>query len=88
VGYFATYTLGNLISVQLWDAFQSVEPSRDDLMRHGDFSPLLSWLRREIHQHGRRYMPQDLVRRVTGSGIDPEPYLQYLERKYREIYGL
>ena len=88
VGYFPTYTLGNLISAQLWDTFGSVEPSRDDLMRQGDFTPLLSWLRREIHQHGRRYTPQELVRRVTGSSINAEPYLQYLERKYRDIYSL
>ena len=88
LGYFATYTLGNLISVQLWEKFRSVERSRDDQIRRGDFSPLLSWLHGAIHQHGRKFEPQGLVERVTGARIDPAPYLQYLEDKYRDIYGL
>jgi carboxypeptidase Taq len=87
-GYFATYTLGNLISAQLWDRFLAVHPARDEDMGRGDFSALLSWLRREIHQSGRKYQPQELVQRVVGSKIDPEPYLRYLERKYGEIYEL
>jgi carboxypeptidase Taq len=87
MGYFATYTLGNVISAQLWDAFLAAEPSRDDLMRRGDFAPLLAWLRREIHQHGRRFEPQELVRRATGAPVDPEPYLRLLEQTVDEVYG-
>src|SRR5439155_19367387 len=75
LGYLATYTIGNVISVQLWEAFQSVEPTRDDQIRRGDFSTLRSWLRHAIHQHGRRYEPQELVERATGTRIDPTPYL-------------
>jgi carboxypeptidase Taq len=88
VGYFATYTLGNLISAQLWDRFGALHPSRDEEMARGDFSSLLSWLRAEIHQHGRAYEPQELVERVTGTRIDPGPYLRYLESKFSDIYGL
>jgi carboxypeptidase Taq len=87
-GYFATYTLGNLISAQLWEAYQRANPDRDEQIRRGDFAPLLAWLRKSIHQHGRKYRAQELVERVTGSRIDPEPYLGYLERKYRPVYGL
>jgi carboxypeptidase Taq len=88
LGYFATYTLGNLISAQLWEQFGNAYPERDDAIRRGDFSALLSWLRAEVHQYGRKYEPQDLVRRATRSRIDPAPYLRYLERKFGEIYGL
>jgi carboxypeptidase Taq len=88
MGYFATYTLGNLISAQLWNAFGRACPDRDAQMARGDFSALLQWLRTHVHQHGRTYQPQELVERVTGSRIDPEPYLQYLETKYGQIYGL
>ena len=81
-GYFATYTLGNVIAAQLWQRFASAHPARDEDMRGGSFEALLAWLRRELHQHGRKFEPQELVQRITGSPIDPEPYLQYLEAKY------
>jgi carboxypeptidase Taq len=87
-GYFATYTLGNLISAQLWAAFQRAHADRDEQIRRGEFGQLLSWLRENIHQHGRKYLAQDLVERATGSRIDPEPYLTYLETKYRTVYAV
>jgi carboxypeptidase Taq len=87
-GYFATYTLGNLIAAQLWEAFEREHPRFDERMRAGDFAPLLSWLRARLHRHGRKYEPQELVERATGSRIDPGPYLRYLERKYADVYGL
>jgi len=84
-GYFATYTLGNLIAAQLWRRFGDVHPSRDEEIARGEFAPLRQWLRSELHQYGRAYWPQELVERITGSRIDPEPYLQYLEAKYGEF---
>ena len=87
-GYFATYTLGNLVSAQLWTAYRLANPEWDGEIRRGDFAPLLAWLRTNVHQHGRKYDAQELVERVTGTRIDPEPYLEYLEQKYRPIYGL
>jgi carboxypeptidase Taq len=81
-GYFATYTLGNVIAAQLWERFRAVHPERDADLARGDFSALLSWLRRELHQHGRKFDPQELVLRITGSPISPEPYLSYLQTKY------
>jgi carboxypeptidase Taq len=88
LGYFATYTIGNLISVQLWEAFRAREPECDDQLRRGDFLPLRRWLQEQIHQYGRSYQPRDIVERVTGSHIEPGPYLGYLDRKYRDVYGL
>mgnify|MGYP000973867437 CR=1 FL=1 len=88
IGYFSTYALGNIISAQLWDKFNAINPDLDDQIRAGDFSALLSWLRVKIHQFGRKYEPQELVQRVTGSKIDSAPYMRYLQKKYTEIYGL
>jgi carboxypeptidase Taq len=87
-GYFATYTIGNLISVQLWDTFRGVEPACDEQIRRGEFSRLRGWLKDSIHQHGRSYEPREILQRVTGSVLDPAPYLDYLDRKYRDVYGL
>ena len=81
-GYFATYTLGNVIAAQLWRKFGDVHPDRDGEIARGDFAALLSWLRSELHQHGRKFEPQELVQRITGSAVNPEPYLHYLEHKY------
>jgi carboxypeptidase Taq len=84
-GYFATYTLGNLIAAQLWRRFEQVHPTRDADIARGEFAPLLQWLRHELHQHGRAYQPQELVERVTGSPVNPAPYLEYLEDKYGQM---
>jgi len=88
LGYFATYTLGNLISAQLWEKINSDIPDLDDQLRRGSFEALLTWLREKIHCHGRKFTPQELVMKVTGSKINPAPYLRYLQRKYSDIYGL
>lgn len=88
LGYFSTYALGNLVSVQLWERIQRDIPDLPDQIRRGEFSALLAWLRENIHRHGRKYEPQQLVQRVTGSKITPEPYLRYLRQKFGAIYGL
>ncbi len=88
LGYFSTYALGNLISVQLWEKINEAIPDLDDQIRQGKFDALLGWLRENVHTHGRKYEPQELVQKVTGSKITPEPYLRYLESKYSDIYGL
>ena len=87
-GYFPTYALGNLYSAQF---FRQAQKDLDDLdasFRQGDFSSLLTWLRENIHRHGRRYTPAELVERITGSPLQHEPLISQLTQKYGEIYGL
>ena len=88
IGYFSTYALGNLVSVQLWEKINKDIRDLEEQIRKGDFSELLGWLRKNIHQHGQKYEPQKLVEMVTGSKISPKPYVRYLTKKYSEIYGL
>jgi carboxypeptidase Taq len=88
IGYFPTYSLGNLVSVQLWERILADIPDLTDQIASGEFSALLGWLRQKIHSHGAKFEPQDLVQKVTGSKIDPAPYMRYLQAKYGEIYGL
>ncbi len=87
-GYFPTYALGNLISVQIWEKIMQDIPDLEEQITRGEFSNLLGWLREKVHRHGAKYEPQELVLKVTGSKIDPQPYLRYLEKKYKEIYGI
>ena len=88
IGYFSTYALGNLVSVQLWEKINKDIRNLDNQIRKGDFRELLAWLRKNIHRHGQKYEPQPLVEKVTGAKISPEPYVRYLTKKYSEIYGL
>jgi len=87
IGYFPTYALGNLISAQLWEKVNQDIPGLPRQFAQGDFSGLLGWLRQNVHRHGAKFEPMELLRQVTGSGLDAAPYLRYLENKYAEIYG-
>jgi len=87
LGYFSTYALGNLISVQLWEKINQDIPNLTDNIRQGEFRDLLTWLVKNIHEHGRKFEPQELVQKVTGSTINSGPYLRYLENKYSQIYN-
>ena len=88
IGYFPTYTLGNLYAAQLWDALSRDLPDLDDQLRRGEFGGLLGWLRTHVHAHGRRYTAPELCQRATGRPLSHEPLLRYLEGKLRPVYGL
>ena len=87
IGYFPSYALGNLIAAQLWECLNRAIPDLQDQIRRGEFAPWLAWLRENIHRHGRKFMPQELIHRVTGSKINPAAYMRYLEQKFSAIYG-
>ncbi len=86
-GYFSTYALGNLVSAQLWEKINQDIPSLQDQIRKGEFGELLGWLNKNVHQHGSKFFPQDLVKRITGSKINGDAYIRYLNDKYSKIYG-
>ncbi len=88
LGYFSTYALGNLISAQLWEKITADLPDLGSEISRGRFESLLEWLRKNLHGYGRKYEPQQLVRMITGSKINSEPYIRYLSNKYGEIYAL
>jgi len=88
IGYFPTYALGNLASVQLWDKMLEEQPNIPDEIAQGKFETVLGWMRERIHQYGSKYEPQEIMVKATGSKITPEPYIQYLKTKYGEIYHL
>jgi carboxypeptidase Taq len=88
IGYFPTYSLGNLASAQLFNKAVADHPSIPDDMAQGRFDVLLGWLRQNVHQHARRYLPGDLIQLATGEPLSAKPYLAYLKKKYSELYGL
>jgi carboxypeptidase Taq len=86
IGYFPTYSLGNLLSVQLFEKAQAAIPGLTAQIEGGDFAPLLDWLRKNLHQHGRKFLPFQLIQRATGEALSASSYLRYLREKYSEIY--
>jgi carboxypeptidase Taq len=82
IGYFSTYALGNVISGQLWEKVNAEVPDLPAQFEQGEFGALAGWLRENLWRHGRKYTPRELVERITGGGLDPEPYLRYLRGKY------
>lgn len=87
-GYFPTYALGNLLSVQYYNQALKDHPEIPDEIAQGKFDTLLRWLNTNIHQHGRKFTADELTRQVTGSPMQYDAYLTYLQTKYGEIYGL
>jgi carboxypeptidase Taq len=87
-GYFPTYSFGNIISGQLWEAAQSAMPGLDERIEDGDLRALRDWLRENVHRHGRKFTAPELVERAVGGPIDAAPYVRYLERKAQDIYGV
>ena len=81
IGYFPTYTLGNLIAAQLWVRLIEDVPAADELLERGEFGFLREWLGERVHRHGRKFPPRELLRRITGEDLRVDPFLRYLRDK-------
>ncbi len=88
MGYFSTYALGNLVSAQLWEVIQRDLPDLEQQIAKGEFSGLLGWLREKLHRHGAKFEPQEIVQKITGSKINGDAYIRYLQKKFGEIYSM
>jgi carboxypeptidase Taq len=88
IGYFPTYTLGNLYASQLFDAAHEELGGLDQSFAAGDYRGLLDWLRTRVHRQGMRHRSAALVERVTGTPPSPEPFVNGLRERLSPIYGL
>jgi carboxypeptidase Taq len=80
-GYFPTYTIGNLMAAQLWRRLQADVADVDEQIARGEFAALRDWLNDNVHSHGRKLLPRDLLRRATGEELSTAPFLTYLRTK-------
>lgn len=87
LGYFPTYTLGNLVSAQLYNAMKKDLGDTGALIARGDFAPVLAWLGEKIHSRGRKYLPDELLQKAIGEKIQVQPFVEYIRAKYSELYG-
>ena len=88
VGYFPTYSIGNVLSSQIWKVLAKDLGDVDALMSSGNFKPILAWLIENVYSKGSSIKPADLVEQVTGKPLGPEDYLDQITTKYRAVYGL
>lgn len=88
LGYFPTYTLGNLIAAQLFEAAGAALDDLPGSITRGDFAPLLDWLRDNVHRHGRSLSSDEIVRTATGRPLSSEPFLAYLRSTTADVYGI
>ena len=88
LGYFPTYTLGNLYSAQLMDAARRDLTGLEDDFRRGEFGRLKDWLKDKVHRHGQRFRANELCLRATGSVLSPQPFIAHLKQKYEPLYGI
>lgn len=88
VGYFPTYSYGNLIGVQIWNKLKSEVEGVDDMIEKGKFRPIMDWLVEKVYGYGRLMPPKFLVEHVTGTKMQAQPWLDYADSKFRAIHGL
>ncbi len=87
-GYFPTYTLGSLYAAQFFAQAQKEVEGLEADIASGQYQRLLTWLRKNIHAHGRRYDPADLCKKVTGETLNADYFMRYAAPKFKEVYGL
>lgn len=87
-GYFPTYTLGNLYASQFFQVFEKNYPHWKEQVGKGDLRFIREWLKSNIHQYGRQFTPADLCKKITGSFLSEEPFINYLNNKYKALYHI
>ena len=88
IGYFTTYSLGSVISAQLYEAIEKDVNDLDEKIESGEFEEVREWLRENIHQHGKFYRTEELVEKATGKKTGAENFLAYIRDKYSYLYDL
>jgi carboxypeptidase Taq len=87
-GIFPGYTLGNLIGAQLMEKIRADLPDLDAQFEAGQFAALLGWLRKNVHRHGRKFTPDELLERATGRPLTAAPWIAYVKNKFGALYAI
>lgn len=88
IGYFPSYALGNIYGAQFLNKMVKDVPDIFERIEKGDLDSVHQWLKENIHKYGAVYEPQELIKKVTGEELNAKYYLEYLNKKYSEIYDL
>lgn len=85
-GYFPSYALGNLYGAQFLATMKKTVNVDKDLQK-GKLENINAWLAKNVHVHGSRYLPHELVKKATGEALNPAYFTEYLITKYNKVYA-
>lgn len=88
IGYFPTYTIGNLLASQLFEAATDTAGGLDGAFATGDFTALRDWLRTNVHAQGRRLLPGDLIEAATGAPLGTDAFMRHVRGITADVYGV
>jgi carboxypeptidase Taq len=88
IGYFPSYSLGKLYAAMLWTQLQQEMPAAADHVANGNFAPILSWLRTNIHDYGKTELPNEIIQRVCHRPLTESDFLAYVNSKATRVYGV
>ncbi|MFX0168493.1 MAG: carboxypeptidase M32 [Candidatus Hodarchaeota archaeon] len=86
-GYFPSYALGNIYGGQLLAKMEQELPDWLDQVAVGKFASIKQWMVDNVHKHGNLYNPEDLIKLITGEGLNAKPFINYLTVKYKRIFN-
>ena len=86
IGYFATYAMGSIYAVQLYEKMIKEHPEYKEDIEKGNFANILNWLNKNVHTYGREKTTEEIIKNICGEGLNPDVYIKYLRRKYLDIY--
>jgi carboxypeptidase Taq len=88
IGYFPTYALGNIYAASIMETYRKNNPSFESDLQKGNLSSLQTFLQKHIYDEGRMLKPLEIMKNITGNGLNEGPYLRYLESKFKPLYGI
>ena len=88
IGYFPDYLLGSMLSSQLWEAVKQAIPNAPDQVGRGELAEINQWMAKTVQAEGGKLTFAEMAKHATGSEFSSEPYMNYLEEKYAQMYGL
>jgi carboxypeptidase Taq len=87
-GYFPTYALGNIYNAHMLHVLRKEMPNYDKLVKSGDLKPIIDWMTKKVHHPSNLYDPAELMNRITGESVNPKYFVDYVTKKYSELYEL
>ncbi len=88
MGYFPTYTLGNIFGAQIFFQLKKEIPDWEEKIEKGNLKAVLDWFRTNVHEKGNTKDSTEMVKEITGKEVSSDYIVEYLQEKYSKLYNL